>query len=89
MSLKEKMITTPPSLNLPSILPKSVADQIRRAQVKSALSGQAPPIWAIGAQVLAQYSADQQWYPGVVQAVTTEGNLVVLYEGYGTQEEVS
>jgi survival-of-motor-neuron-related-splicing factor 30 len=45
-------------------------------------------VWAIGAQVQALYSADGQWYPGVVQAATADGKLLVLYEGYNSTEEL-
>ncbi len=39
-SLTAARIVTPPSLNLPSILPASVAEQLRKAQSKAALLGQ-------------------------------------------------
>jgi survival-of-motor-neuron-related-splicing factor 30 len=64
------VIVTPPSLNLPSILPASVAEQIRRAQVKAAILGQADAAWAIGAKCQAVYSADGQFYNATVEAVT-------------------
>ena len=63
-------IVTPPQLNLPSILPASVAEQIRRAQIKAAILGQADAAWAIGAKCQAVYSADGQFYNGTVEAVT-------------------
>ena len=63
-------IVTPPQLNLPSILPASVAEQIRRAQVKAAILGQADAAWAIGAKCQAVYSADGQFYNATVEAVT-------------------
>jgi hypothetical protein len=69
------------------LLPGAVADQIRRAQQRSALAGQAPAAWAVGAECLAYYAADGQWYPGVVEGVAEDGKFVVLYEGYGTKEE--
>ncbi len=56
--------------------------------MRSAIAGAAPAAWAIGAAVQAQYSADGQWYPGTVQAATTDGKLVVLYEGYNSSEEL-
>jgi survival-of-motor-neuron-related-splicing factor 30 len=69
-------------------LPGSVADQIKRAQQRSALTGQAPAGWAAGAECLAYYAADGQWYPAKVESVTEGGGFVVTYEGYGTTEEV-
>ncbi|KAF5834052.1 hypothetical protein DUNSADRAFT_9443 [Dunaliella salina] len=81
-------IVTPPQLNLPSILPASVAEQIRKAQIKAALNGQAPAAWAIGAKVQALYAADQQWYNGTVEAVSASGNLLVNYEGYDETAEL-
>lgn len=78
-----------PSVTLPSILPASVAEQIRRAQVKAALLGQAPPAWAVGAQCQAIYSGDGQWYDAVVQSVTPASMFVVLFEGYGNTEQVA
>ncbi len=42
--------TQAPSLQLPSILPPQVAQQIRTAQQKAALLGQAPAVWAIGSR---------------------------------------
>lgn len=70
------------------MLPASVADQIRRAQVKQALLGQGNAAWAVGAACLALYSGDGQYYPATVKAVTDAGNFVVLFEGYGNEEEV-
>mmetsp|Transcript_28047 Transcript_28047/g.75770 ORF Transcript_28047/g.75770 Transcript_28047/m.75770 type:complete len:326 (-) Transcript_28047:669-1646(-) len=81
-------IVTPPQLNLPSILPASVAEQIRKAQIKAALNGQAPAAWAIGAKVQALYATDQQWYNGTVEAVSASGNLLVNYEGYDETTEL-
>lgn len=54
-------ITAAPDLRIPSVLPPQVAQQIRHAQQRAALSGQAPPAWAIGAPCQAVYSADGQW----------------------------
>ena len=54
-------ITTAPEVRVPSVLPPQVAQQIRFAQQRAALAGQAPPAWAIGAQVQAVYSGDGQW----------------------------
>jgi survival-of-motor-neuron-related-splicing factor 30 len=70
------------------MLPASVADQIRRAQVKQALLGQGNAAWAVGNPCLALYSGDGQYYPATVKAVTDAGNFVVLFEGYGNEEEV-
>lgn len=81
-------INTAPILSLPSQLPASVAEQIRRAQVKAALSGQAPPAWAIGAKVEAPYSADGQFYNAVIEAVSLNGNFIVAFDGYPDKEEV-
>lgn len=55
-------ITSAPEVKLPSVLPPQVAEQIRGAQRRAALAGQAPPEWAIGATVQAVYSADGRWY---------------------------
>jgi hypothetical protein len=87
-ALQQVQIITPAALNLPSNLPASVAAQIRRAQAKAALAGQAPAAWAVGAAVHALYSADGQYYPATVQGVGEGGKFVVLYEGYGNTEEV-
>eukprot|EP00878_Enallax_costatus_P016841 GHUV01017677.1.p1 GENE.GHUV01017677.1~~GHUV01017677.1.p1 ORF type:complete len:274 (+),score=82.36 GHUV01017677.1:702-1523(+) len=84
----QQLITTPAELNVAAMLPASVADQIRRAQVKQALLGQGNAAWAIGADCLALYSGDGQYYPAKVKAVTDDGNFVVVYEGYGTEEEL-
>lgn len=54
-------ITTAPDLRLPSVLPPQVAQQIREAQQRAAMAGQAPPSWAIGAKCQAIYSGDGQW----------------------------
>ncbi|PNH12932.1 Survival of motor neuron-related-splicing factor 30 [Tetrabaena socialis] len=81
-------IITPPELNLPAILPASVADQIRKAQVRAALTGQAPAEWAIGAQCQAVYSADGEYYDGTVEAISENGNFIVVFDGYGNKEEL-
>lgn len=54
-------ITSAPELRLPTVLPPQVAQQIREAQQRAALAGQAPPAWAISAKVQALYSGDGQW----------------------------
>lgn len=87
-SLTTTQIVTPPLLNLPSILPASVAEQIRKAQVRAAILGQADAAWAIGAKCQAVYSADGQWYNATVDAVTTAGKFVVAFDGYADKEEV-
>lgn len=86
---QQQQLVTPAQLNIPAMLPASVADQIRRAQVKQALLGQGNPAWAVGSECLALYSGDGQYYKATVKSVTDEGKFVVLYEGYGTEETVS
>ncbi|WIA16543.1 hypothetical protein OEZ85_013217 [Tetradesmus obliquus] len=85
---QQQQIVTPAELNIAAMLPASVADQIRRAQVKQALLGQGNAAWAVGAACLALYSGDGQYYPATVKAVTDAGNFVVLFEGYGNEEEL-
>lgn len=80
-------MTAAPQILLPSILPPQVANQIRAAQQKAALSGQAPVAWAIGAKCHALYS-DGQHYEGTVTGVTAQGNFVVLFSHFNTAEEV-
>lgn len=82
------VITSAPALQLPSVLPPQVAHQIRTAQQRAALLGQAPPAWAIGSKCQAVYSADGEWYDAVVEAVTSAGQFVVVFEEYGNKEEV-
>jgi survival-of-motor-neuron-related-splicing factor 30 len=88
LPLPASRIVTPPQLNLPAILPASVAEQIRKAQVRAAILGQADPAWAIGAKCQAIYSADGQFYNAVVEAVTSGGKFIVAFEGYSDKEEV-
>eukprot|EP00891_Asterochloris_glomerata_P007220 jgi/Astpho2/7220/fgenesh1_pg.00113_%23_47_t len=78
----------PPNLQIPSILPPQVAEQIRAAQQKAALSGQAPAAWAIGARCEALYAGDGQWYSATVKGVTGAGNFLVSFDEYGIEEEV-
>jgi survival-of-motor-neuron-related-splicing factor 30 len=85
---QQQQIVTPAELNIAAMLPASVADQIRRAQVKQALLGQGNAAWAVGNACLALYSGDGQYYPATVKAVTEAGNFVVVFEGYGNEEEV-
>lgn len=65
-----------------------VAEQIRAAQQKAALSGQAPAAWAIGARCEALYAGDGQWYSATVKGVTGAGNFLVSFDEYGIEEEV-
>ena len=92
-SLTAVKIVTPPQLNLPSILPASVAEQLKRAQVKASLMGQSDPSWAIGAKAQAIYSGDGQYYTCTVEAVIKTDNpaaskFIVQFEGYPDREEV-
>ena len=64
-----------------------VAQQIRSAQQKAALAGQAPPAWAIGAKCQAVYSLDGEWYEASVVGVTTAGDFVVKFAAYGNTEQ--
>ena len=64
-----------------------VANQIRWAQQKAALSGQAPPAWAIGASCIARHSDGEQ-YPGEVTGVTATGSFVIKFPNYDLEEEV-
>ncbi|GAB4813628.1 hypothetical protein N2152v2_000674 [Parachlorella kessleri] len=81
-------ITAAPDLRLPSVLPPQVALQIRQAQQRAAMAGQAPPSWAIGAKCQAVYSDDGQWYNGTIEAVSVSGNFIVAFDGYESKEEV-
>ncbi|GBF92995.1 hypothetical protein Rsub_05831 [Raphidocelis subcapitata] len=83
-SLGAAQIATPAGLAAAG----GVADQIRRAQQRQALTGQAPSGWAVGAECLAYYATDSQWYPAKVESVTEAGNFVVVYDGYGNTEEL-
>lgn len=87
-ALASHMVTTPPQLQIPSILPASVAEQIRRAQIRAALLGQAPAAWAIGAKCQAVYSGDYEFYPATVQGVTPGGKFIVIFDGYEGKEEL-
>ena len=66
---------------------RQVAQQIRSAQQKAALAGQAPPAWAIGAKCQAVYSLDGEWYAASVVGVTTAGDFVVNFAAYGNTEQ--
>jgi len=67
---------------------QQVAQQIRSAQQKAALAGQAPAAWAIGAKCQAVYSLDGEWYEASVVGVTTAGDFVVNFAAYGNTEQV-
>jgi len=81
-------VITAPSLQLPSILPPQVAEQIRSAQQRAALQNQAPAAWAIGARCQAVFSGDGEWYNASVSGVTTSDNFIITFAEYGNQEEV-
>ena len=65
-----------------------VAEQIRAAQQKAALGGQAPAAWAIGARCQAVWSGDGGWYGGAVTGVSAGGNFIVSFDEDGGVEEV-
>ena len=69
-------------------LPASVAEQIRRAQIRAALSGNAPPQWAIGAKCEALSFDDQKWYGGIVKHVTDHGRFVILFDNNRETEQM-
>lgn len=81
-------VITAPSLQLPSILPPQVAEQIRSAQQRAALQNQAPAAWAIGARCQAVFSGDGEWYNASVSGVTTADTFLITFAEYGNQEEV-
>lgn len=81
-------VITAPSLQLPSILPPQVAEQIRSAQQRAALQNQAPAAWAIGARCQAVYSGDGEWYSASVSGVTAADTFLITFAEYGNQEEV-
>ncbi|KAL3140953.1 hypothetical protein ABBQ32_005477 [Trebouxia sp. C0010 RCD-2024] len=81
-------VVTAPSLQLPSILPPQVAEQIRSAQQRAALQNQAPASWAIGARCQAVFSGDGEWYNASVSGVTAGDNFLITFAEYGNQEEV-
>ena len=74
--------------SIPSILPPHVAQQIREAQHRAALAGQAPPAWALGARCQAVWSGDGEWYSATVKSVTAHGSFVVSFDEYGDDEQV-
>ena len=64
-----------------------VALQIRSAQQKAALAGQAPPAWAIGAACHAQSALHGDWREAVVKGISAAGNFVVAFTGQDDLEE--
>ncbi len=77
-----------PAPNIPSMLPPQVAEQIRAAQQRAALTGQAPASWAIGAACQAVWAADGNWYPGLIEGVTAAGNFAIRFQDAESLEEV-
>lgn len=72
-----------------SFLPPQVAQQIRAAQQKAALQGDAPAAWGIGARCQAVWSGDGEWYNATITGVSAAGNFVVSFdEDAGGIEEV-
>ncbi len=69
------ILTTAPPTLASSLLPASVAEQIRKAQIKAALAGQAPAAWAIGSRCQAVYSADGNYYGTIACTILT--NLMI------------
>lgn len=65
-----------------------MAQQIRAAQQKAALSGQAPPAWAIGAKCHALSPLDEVWAEAIVKGISAGGNFVVAFGGREDLEEV-
>ena len=65
-----------------------VAQQIRSAQQKAALAGQAPPAWAIGAKCHALSQLEGDWGEAVVRGISAAGNFVVVFAGREELEEV-
>jgi survival-of-motor-neuron-related-splicing factor 30 len=81
-------ITKAPEVKVPSILPPQVKEQIRIAQQRAALAGQAPPEWAIGASVQGRYSGDGKWYAGEITAISAAGKFIVYLNQYNVREEM-
>ena len=65
-----------------------MAQQIRAAQQKAALSGQAPLAWAIGARCQAVWSGDGGWYNGTISGVSVNNRFIVDFDEDGGIEEV-
>lgn len=57
-----------------SLLPPQVAEQIRLAQQRAALSGQGLPAWAVGAKCRAVYSGDGNWWVALALREGTSGS---------------
>lgn len=81
-------ITKAPEVKVPSILPPQVKEQIRVAQQRAALAGQAPPEWAIGASVQGRYSGDGKWYDGEITGISAAGKFIVHLTQYNVREEM-
>ncbi len=64
-----------------------MAQQIRSAQQKAALAGQAPPAWAIGAKCHALSPLDGDWAEAVVKGISASGNFVVAFTGRDSELE--
>ncbi|EIE26983.1 hypothetical protein COCSUDRAFT_64747 [Coccomyxa subellipsoidea C-169] len=75
------VLTEAPAIQLSSVLPATVAQQIRAAQQKAALAGQAPPAWAIGAVCHALSPLDGNWAEAKVKGISAGGNFVVAFSG--------
>ncbi|KDD76239.1 hypothetical protein H632_c303p0, partial [Helicosporidium sp. ATCC 50920] len=82
-------ITAAPDIRVGIALPPQVAQQIRTARQRAAVIGQAPPEWAIGADVEALYAGDEQWYKAKVTGISVTNQFIVAYEGYEDPAEVS
>lgn len=68
-------------------LPAHLVAQIRFAKARSALQGQGPKSWAVGAACQARYS-DGQWYNATVKSLTAEGQYLVNWDGSENHESV-
>lgn len=64
-----------------------MAQQIRAAQQKAALAGQAPPAWAIGAKCHALSPLDGDWAEALVKGISASGNFVVAFTGRESELE--
>ena len=70
------------------ILPVDLVTQIAYAKARSALQGQGPPSWAVGADCVARYS-DGQWQNAHIQSLSPEGLFVVLFDRSQAVEAVA
>jgi survival-of-motor-neuron-related-splicing factor 30 len=77
-----------PEVRVPSALPPAVAGQIRAAQQRAALAGQAPASWAVGAPVQAVFAGDGRWYDATIVAVAPSGAFIARYDEAGAEAEV-